>query len=149
MWSRKIHYRFNKNPLNKYTLMKDYVLNDNMVAMRNNAHCINTKHNKSNKVKGFYATNILLFFQISLSFGAWIIKPRAILSFLLYCQTTWAWMNELNDVLLKDLKKHWMGKRVTLNLFLIFFWHISLWFTLHIKIMLHWNMILELTTYNE
>ena len=113
---------------------KNYIYDNYMVGMRNNAHCIVTKHNKSNKVKGFYATNILLFIQISLSFGAWIIKPRAILSFFLYCQTTWAWMNELNDVLLKELKKHWMGKRVTLNLFLIFFWHISLWFTLHTKL---------------
>ena len=120
-----MQYPFNKNRITT----KDYIFDNYMVFMRNNAHCMNTKHNKSNKVKGFYATNILLFFQISLSFGAWIIKPRAILSFLLYCQTTWAWMNELNDVLLKDLKKHWMGKRVTLNLFLIFFWHISLWFT--------------------
>ena len=111
---------------------------------------LNTKHNKLGKVKGFYATNILLFFQISLSYGAWIIKTRASVYFLLfYCQTTWAWMNELNDVLLKDLKKHWMRNRVTLNLFLIFFWHISLWFTLHIKIILHWNMIFELHINNS
>ena len=135
--------------INKCNYMKDYIFDDNTVVMRINAHCINTKHNKSNKVKGFYATNILLFFQISLRNGAWIIKTRAILSLFLCCQTTWAWMNELNDVLLKDLKKHWMGKRVTLNLFLIFFWHISLWYTLHSDIVLHWIILILNSNYNQ